>query len=239
MTELIDNCGRFLLDIVFPNRCPMCGDFIAWNDILCKSCEETIPCANGRICRKCGKLRCECKNDIKYDMAFAAFFFSEGYVKDAVYRFKHTGESGIAEYTAKDIAFYMKKENIPKPDIIIPVPMGRMKRFKRGHNQAELLARCIGKSLDTPVNSKVLFKYDTKDEQHSYGRKVREQRVKELFYVKKADLTGMTVLLCDDVMTTGATANECALLLKGLGAKAVIFAVCAVRELETTIEKGA
>lgn len=238
MKKRLDNFGRFLLDIFFPNRCPFCGKFIVWNEFICGECEESVPKANGVICRKCGKRGCVCGESQDYDMAFAAFFFKEGPVRDAVYRFKHTGESNIAEYTAKDIAFCMKKENIPKPDIVIPVPMGRMKQMKRGHNQAEILARCIGKHLDIPVDSRILFKHDSKGEQHYYGKEIRRQRAEELFYSQNADLTGMTVILCDDVMTTGATNRKCARLLKKLGAEKVISAVCAVRELES-IEEGA
>ena len=233
--------GRFLLDIFFPNRCALCGDFIVWNEYICKSCGENVPAANGVICRKCGKLRCECRRKHKpdYDMAFAAFFFREGPVRNGIYRFKHTGESNIAEYTARDIDLYMKKENVPKPDIIVPVPMGRKKRFKRGHNQAEILAKCIGKRLHIPVKNKILFKCDSQEEQHNLSRKERLERVEKQFYSKKADLTGMTVLLCDDVMTSGATNNKCARLLKELGAEKVISAVCAVREFESTIKEGA
>lgn len=230
MTELADKCRAFLLDIVFPNRCAVCGKFIMWNENLCTECNEKFPVANSKICRKCGKLRCTCKEKNDYDMAFATFFFKEKLVRNAILRFKINGETGIAEYTARDIAFYMDKEKIPRPDIVVPVPMGKRKRLKRGHNQAELLAKCIGKRLGIPVNSRILFKYDTEDEQHNYGRKERKKRVKTLFYTKNADLTGMTVLLCDDVMTTGSTADKCAMLLKNLGAKTVIFAVCAVTE---------
>lgn len=241
MREQGNSFGRFLLDIFFPNRCPLCGNFIVWNEYICKSCEESVPKANGAICRKCGKRECICGTIPDYDMAFAAFFFEEGPVRDAIYRFKHTGESNIAEYTARDIDFYMKSENIPKPDVIVPVPMGRRKQRKRGHNQAEILAECIGKRLGIPVNSRILCKHDSKDEQHNYGKEERRERAERLFYAKdrNSDLTGMTVILCDDVMTTGETNKKCARLLKELGAETVISAVCAVRELESTIEEGA
>lgn len=238
MRELTGNFGRFVLDIFFPNRCPLCGDFIMWNEFICGECKESLPAANSVICRKCGRVSCECGNDQDYDMVFASFFFIEGPIRDAIYRFKHTGESNIAEYTAGDIEFYINKEKIPVPDVIVPVPMGKMKRMKRGHNQAEILAQCIGKRLDVPVNSRILFKYDSKDEQHNLGKAARSQRAESQFYAKDADLRGMTVLLCDDVLTTGATAGKCARLLKGLGAERVIFAVCAVRD-ESAIEEGA
>lgn len=235
---VIDKCKAFLLDIVFPNRCPFCGDFIMWDKHICGKCEEKLQKANDIICRKCGKDKCVCgKEKFNYDMAFAAFIYNEELVSNAIYRFKKTGEMNIAEYAVKDIALRIKRENIPVPDIIVPVPMGRKKQRKRGHNQAELLAKCIGKELDRPVCGDILFKYDTKDEQHLHNAEERQERVKTLFYTGKSDLSGMTVMLCDDVMTTGATISECAGLLKQLGAECVISAVCAVTILEKTLSE--
>lgn len=233
----MNKCKAFLLDIFFPNRCPFCGDFIMWDKHICGKCEETLRNANDTICRKCGYDKCACSENINYDMALATFFYNEELVSNAIYQFKKTGEMNIAEYTVKDIALRMKRENIPVPDMIVPVPMGRKKRRRRGHNQAELLAKCIGRSLNRPVRSKILFKYDTKDEQHQHTAEERRERVKTLFYAGKADLSGMTVMLCDDVMTTGATINECAGLLKKLGAECVISAVCAVTRLEKTLSE--
>ena len=229
----INKCKAFLLDVVFPNRCPFCGEFIMWDKHICSKCEETLRNANEIICRKCGKDKCICSEKLNYDMAFATFIYNEKSVRNAILSFKTAGEMNIAEYAVNDITLRMERENISVPDIIVPVPMGRKKRRKRGHNQAELLAKCIGKNLNRPVRSDILFKYDTKDEQHQHGAEERHERVKKLFYAGKVDLSGITVMICDDVMTTGATINECAGLLKQLGAECVISAVCAVTILNT------
>lgn len=238
MTAL-DKCKAFLLDIAFPNRCPFCGEFIAWDGYVCDACIEKYASVNGVICRKCGREECTCGGSLFYDTAFASFFYSDEPVREAIFRLKDIGERNIAEYTAADIEEHMKRENIPKPDIIVPVPMGRKKRRKRGHNQAELLAECIGKRLDRPVRTDILFKYDTKEEQHSFGAEKRLERVKTLFYTGRKDLSGNTVMLCDDIMTTGATINECARLLKELGAESVCSAVCALTRLEKISEEVA
>ncbi|MDE6133192.1 MAG: double zinc ribbon domain-containing protein, partial [Oscillospiraceae bacterium] len=162
-----DKCKAFLLDVIFPNRCQFCGDFIKWDKHICGKCEETLRNANDIICRKCGKGKCICgMGQLNYDRAFAAFIYNEELVSNAIYRFKKTGEMNIAEYAVNDIVLHIKRESISVPDIIVPVPMGKKKRRRRGHNQAELLAKCIGKNLDRPVRGDILFKYDTKDEQH-------------------------------------------------------------------------
>lgn len=236
MTRLTDKCRAFLLDIAFPNRCPFCNGFIMWDAYVCPDCADKLTDANSLICRKCGYRNCVCSEEIVYDMVFAPFFFHDDGVRDAIYRFKHIGDTNIAELAAENIVGYMEKENVPKPDIIVPVPMEKRKQTKRGHNQAELFAKSIGKRLDVPVESSILFKRKSSGEQHRLDRTERRQNAKEMFFSESADLAGKTVLLCDDVMTTGATINECAGLLKKLGAEKVITAVCAVTEFEDTSE---
>ncbi|MDE5859163.1 MAG: hypothetical protein K2H23_02040 [Oscillospiraceae bacterium] len=236
ITARFDKCKDFLLDIVFPNRCPLCGCFIRWDCCICEKCREYIR-ANDVICRKCGEYPCVCeKSEFEYDMAFGSFFFGDENVSSAIYRFKNTGEENIARAAAEDFAARLKTEGIPKPDLAVPVPMGKRKLRRRGHNQAELFARCIGKCINIPVRNDILYKYDTKDEQHFHSAKERRERVRKLFYTKCADLSGMTVVICDDVMTTGSTVNECAMLLKTLGAERVISAVCAVTQLDSKKE---
>ena len=249
MTQWKDKCKAFLLDIVFPNRCPFCNGFIVWDAYVCPECADKLQDANAQICRKCGYQKCICNDeneDIVYDMVLSPFFFHDDGVRDAIYRFKHIGDTNIADLAAENIVRYMKNEGIPDPDIIVPVPMDKRKQTMRGHNQAELFARCIGKRLDVPVDSKILFKNrNNSSEQHTLSREERREHVKELFFAGFAnrgntDLNGQTVMLCDDVMTTGSTLNECAGLLKKLGAVKVITAVCAVTELENTSdEEGA
>ena len=237
MTRWTDKCRAFLLDIVFPNRCPFCDGFITWDTYVCPDCGDKLADANSLICRRCGYEKCICHEEPIYDMAFAAFFFHDNGVADAIYRFKHTGDTNIADLAAENIVRYMEKENVPKPDIIVPVPMEKRKQRARGHNQAELFAKCIGKRLDVLTESRLLFKKNG-GEQHRLDRTERQQQAKEIFFAGSSDLTGKSVMLCDDVMTTGATINECAGLLKKLGAEKVIAAVCAVTELENTSEEG-
>ena len=165
-------------------------------------------------------------------MMYGSYFFDEKPVTNAVYRFKHEGERNMAELSAADIAEHMKADNTPMPDLIVPVPMGRRKRIARGHNQAELFGKSLGKALGIPMRRNILFKHDTKDEQHQHTEKERKERVRTLFYGGSENLSGKRILLCDDVMTTGSTMNKCAEILKDAGAESVIAAVCAVTRLK-------
>lgn len=236
--KILKSCKAFLLDIIFPNRCQFCDGFIKWNELICRKCLDNLSNANDEICRKCGNVECSCSDVLNYDMVYATFFFDDSKVNEAIYRFKHEGNSNIAEYTAEDALKCMKNENIRKPDIVTAVPMGKRKQRMRGHNQSEILAESVGNSLNIPVNKKLLFKRDTKDEQHLHTEEERRMRVKQLFYGGRFDLSGMSVVLCDDVMTTGATVNECAGILKHMGADKIIVVVCAVTKLNKPQKKG-
>ncbi len=232
MTKItVNGIKLFVLDILFPSRCPFCGEFIMWNELCCESCREALTAANDVICRKCGQDKCRCNEKRSFDAVYGSYFFDDENVAGAVYRFKHEGESNLAELAAADTVRHMKAEEMPLPDFIVPVPMSVKKRIARGHNQAELFGKILGKALKIPMRRDILFKIDTKDEQHKHTEAERKKRVKTLFYGGNADLSGKSVLLCDDVMTTGSTLNECAAILKNAGAELVIVSVCAVTRL--------
>ncbi|MCM1023909.1 MAG: double zinc ribbon domain-containing protein [Prevotella sp.] len=223
----------FALDVLFPSRCPFCGEFIMWNELCCEACGQSLTDANEVICRKCGKDKCRCgKESFAFDAVYGSYFFDEPNVREAVYRFKHEGERNFADVSAVSAAEHMKAEGTPLPDMIVPVPMGRRKRAARGHNQAELFGKSLSGSLGIPVRRDILFKRDTKDEQHLHTEKERKERVGTLFYGGNENLSGKSVLLCDDVMTTGATLSQCAAILKNAGAERVAAVVCAVTRLK-------
>ncbi|MBQ5319407.1 MAG: ComF family protein [Oscillospiraceae bacterium] len=229
----LKSCKVWILDILFPNRCPFCNEIIRWDKSVCEDCEHGLDIACEQICHKCGNYNCSCNDDNCYDNAFAALFFDDEKVSNAVYDFKRTGMSNLAEYTSEIVGKYLEKA-----DLVVGVPMGKRKKRNRGHNQAEILAKCIGERLDTAVGKNILYKIDTKEEQHHFSEEERKERVKSLFYGSDTDLSGKTIILCDDVMTTGATINRCAELLKEMGAKKVIVCVCAVTKLYKSQREG-
>lgn len=228
----LKSCKAYLLDMIFPNRCPFCNEIIMWNKSACDNCREKLVNAGERICHKCGNQTCSCSEGNNYDNAYAALFFDDENVSDAIYEFKRVGMSNLAEYTAEAVCGY-----ICEADIVTGVPMGKNKRRKRGHNQADILAKCIGEHLNIDFKNDLLYKFDTNEEQHHFSENERKERIKNLFYTSDADLSGKIVVLCDDVMTTGATLNRCAELLKGMGAKKVIVCVCAVTRLYKSQEE--
>lgn len=229
----LKSCKAYLLDMLFPNRCPFCNEIIMWNKSICDDCGNKLVNACDKICHKCGGLPCVCENAFEFDNVYAAVFFDDENVSNAIYDFKQTGMSNLAEYTAEIVC-----GNIGKADLVTSVPMSKRKKRERGHNQADILSWCVGEHLDIPVECNLLYKVDTKEEQHQFSEKERAERVKNLFYGSDADLNGKTIILCDDVMTTGSTVNRCAGLLKEMGAAKVIVCVCAVTRLDKSQREG-
>lgn len=229
----LKSCKAYLLDMFFPNRCPFCNEIIKWDNSVCDECRNKIINACEKICPKCGNINCVCDGSKSYDNAYAAVLFDDENVSNAVYEFKRLGMSNLAEYTAEIVCQY-----IDNADIVTGVPMGTRKQKSRGHNQADILARCIGEHLNIPFARGLIYKVDTEDEQHHFSEEKRKERVKDLFYGSNADLSGKTVILCDDVMTTGSTVNRCAELLKEMGAVKVIICVCAVTRYDKSQEEG-
>lgn len=107
-------------------------------------------------------------------------------------------------------------------DVIVPVPLHRWRLLKRRYNQAALLAQAIGKQTGKPVSVDLLRRVRSTASQGHFSRKERAANVAKAFTVKKgAEITGKRIVLVDDVLTSGATVNECASILFKAGAASV------------------
>ena len=106
---------------------------------------------------------------------------------------------------------------------IIPVPLHRSRRRKRGFNQAEILARELGAAAGIPVRTDVLFRVKKTSPQKSLGKKERQANLKGAFAVSGAWNPGKNVVLIDDIYTTGATLDRAAKMLRKAGARNVYF----------------
>lgn len=225
-----------IVSLFFPKRCPFCGAVIKQSELICNSCSASLPLIQQPVCRRCGRelSLCECKNKIKeYERLIAPFYY-EGPVKRGIHRIKFQKKSaGTAAF-----AYYMEKSlsvrcNDVHFDDIVPVPMTKKEITERGFNQSVLLGKELSRHFGIPL-SETLIKPNEIKPQRSCSEKERWGNVFGAFTVsKKADFTDKTLLLVDDVSTTGATLNECAKVLKLAGAKNVCCAVAACVKRQT------
>lgn len=226
-----DALYKFLY-LLFPRRCDLCGDVVEFDRQRCTQCENSKRII-GEICDKCGceKEYCKCrknKDKAEYKCVCGAYYFDGNIVK-AVHRFKFYGFKELADAMGKEIASVVKERyNDAVFDLVTYVPLTKKRLNKRGYNQSLLLAQAVAEELNVPC-VKCLDKIRDTKSQRSQSAKERKLNVFGAYDIADgADVTDKTILIVDDVKTTGNTLNECAKMLKSYKAKAVYAAAFAV-----------
>ena len=232
MVEKLKRFKEFIFNLIYPQniKCLICEDDLdddhPWH--ICSKCRHDIEPNNKKICKKCGQPTdnargyCfECKSTKWYfKVARAPMLYSGGIVK-LIHKFKEKE----ALYLARPIAKMMCDEivaNNMEFECVTFVPMHKMKKFKRGYNQSELLAKEIAKNFKVPCISKAIVKIKQTKSQAKLNYKERQTNLSSAFECNKPELIkGRSILLVDDIFTTGATTNECAKTLYNAGAKEI------------------
>lgn len=218
-----------LFDTMFPNySCLVCKGEINKSEspLICDACVKKLP-RHENICDKCGcevsmlAVVCDrCQEHIKegagwhFERARSAFSY-ENPVIELVLRLKYNAEGDVAKFVAPWIAKAVNEYDI-KTDLIIPVPLAP-KRFKeRGYNQSALIARELSKIIGVPVIDNFVFRTKYTTAQKKMTLKERQENLHGAFEIRPpfATVKGKRVLLIDDVLTTGSTADECARTIK-------------------------
>lgn len=219
---------KYLLNFFYPNRCPACGCLIGAHELLCETCGDALLLGQDDYCHRCGKILCVCKyRTFAFDRAVVCSAYRDNTIP-AVIRLKKSENTNFAVYAAQILAGRLEfgRAYYKQIDCVMHVPMHRAKQRVRGYNQAALIGKEIARLMNIPYREDVLLKRRSKAEQHTLNAEERARNV-DSFDIRSCDLTGMRILLCDDVLTTGNTMHRCAMLLKEHGASAVIAAAAA------------
>lgn len=215
-----------LIRFLFPPRCIFCG-YILETDVdmeICENCFCKIPFMKDGIIKSpesflhgggCEYTICACNYT--------------GILKDSIKKFKFYDKAGYYRAFAGLLSDRIKKmTNFREFDIITCVPLSKRKESIRGYNQSLLISKEVGKKLGIPVNPRLLVRERDTKSQSLLTKCERYSNVAGAFKVTNAnDIKGKTVLLVDDIMTTGNTLNECGRTLLKAGAEKVIGAVIA------------
>jgi len=185
--------------------------------------------ATGRTCEKCGKiLQDDYIHNVCADCRETERFFKKGYTcvqygikeRKLLLSFKYGGKLFIGEKIAEAMADRLRDENI-KADIIIPVPMNRKKQKKRGYNQAEIISGFLSKKTEIPYSAKLLTRTEDTAAMSKLAPAERRMNMEGAFSVPfnaAKKLNGKSILLVDDIYTTGSTADACSKSLMESGA---------------------
>lgn len=221
-----------ILNFLFPENftCNLCGKEVFNGERFCVDCQSKIVYNNGTTCPVCGRrtktptLCLECKEYAPlYKKAVSPLVYEKGVIA-LIHAFKND-KPYLKNYFAEIMA--RECEKLPKADIICYTPMLKRDERKRGYNQAKLLAKELSELLSIPVCKNAIIKIKKTSAQKSLSRRDRAENLKGCFKADKKSVNGKKVLLVDDVLTTGATADAlCAQLLKR-GAAEVYFVTAA------------
>lgn len=230
-----------ILDTIFPPKCIFCNAILPSGiEIeICPACYQTAPFVRGKTCIQCGQPisgakdihKCaDCSKKEYYFKQGISVFEYKGMVKKAIIRLKFFGKKRYAVTLGKLMGQALRKmTNWPIIDLIVYIPL-HPKRFReRGYNQARLLADEIGRQLGWRIGQNVIFKTKNATAQSKLTRFQRQKNLKNAFrFNTKTKIKGATVLLVDDVYTTGTTVNECARLLHKAGANEIYVITAAI-----------
>lgn len=197
---------------------------------LCQECKDKLRFIDERICKKCGRLQineadycltCQ-EHKREFDFARSCVVYDD-IAKEIVRGIKFGGKKYFAKYIANFLTErYKVAFDGVKIDLVVPVPMTKKKQVARGYNQAWEIAKRFASIVDLPADNSIVAKIKDTDEQARLGGKEREENIIGAFEVKLSDkVKDKSILIVDDVMTTGSTASELAKMLKEAKAEAV------------------
>ena len=226
--------ARAVLDLVYPPLCIVCREPVADPESLCPACWQALHFLDGPCCAACGlpfeidpgeeTLCGTCiAHPPDFDKARAIFRYDDASRKP-VLALKHADRLDLVPAFGRWLD-RTGRALLSESDIVVPVPLHRSRLWKRRYNQSAELARALARRAGVPAEPLVLMrKRPTPSQGEMPSASARRRNVRGAFAVPeqgKARVEGRRVLLVDDVLTTGATANACARALKRAGAHSV------------------
>lgn len=202
-----------ILDLLFPQKCILCGKLLDKKELdLCRSCRVDSPAC--------------IKHNLKFTFldSWTAVWYYKGYIKESLRRYKFRRMRHYAPAYGRLLAMKLLQDYPEGFDVLTWVPVSSLRKFSRGYDQVELIARAVARELDMePVAALKKVRHNQPQSRISGQAKRRANVLAAYRCVSPELVAGKRVLLLDDIITTGATAGECARVLLTAGAKEVHF----------------
>ncbi len=208
---------QWIGDWLFPEKCILCGSILESDEMdLCKECRVNAPeCPSSRI-------------KYPYIDQWTALWYYEDKVRHSLLRFKFHNRRSYADSYGRLLAMKLMKEDRLSFDLLTWIPISPKRLRKRGYDQVQLLVHKLGPELDmVPVATLRKVRHNRKQSQISGLAQRRANVLGAYEAIDPQAIAGKRVLLLDDIITTGATASECARVLLTAGATEVQFAAIA------------
>lgn len=219
-----------ILKMLYPDTCVFCGEICESG--ICESCRQKVKEIQEPLCKKCGKPIQSEEAEFCYDCQNTEFHYEQGRslwlhekpAANAIYAFKYKNRRVYGEVFAKEMA--KKFQALVREweiDLIIPVPIHKKRRRKRGYNQAEILAKELGRIWGIPVDCSLVVRNKETAPQKELGQGNRKRNLRKAFSLTRSISEDRTILIVDDIYTTGSTINSMAQLLKKEGNEKIYF----------------
>jgi ComF family protein len=232
-----------LLDFVYPQTCPICRKPLKREEKdVCEECWRALALLPSPYCPYCKSFlededevanhRCAylSKPEERRILAVRSLGTFDDHYQKLVHRLKYDKKIQLGKRLAQKLGESMSEDKeFAGCDMVIPVPLHRARERERGFNQSEVLAEGISRAIGISLAKSILKrKRNTKDQTYLNAQQ-RAENVKGAFVVAQPErINGKKIIIVDDVMTTGATLNECASALLNSGAESILAATVAV-----------
>jgi competence protein ComFC len=222
-----------LLELFYPSNCVGCGQPQDSGTLLCGICKATAPRIRPPFCRRCSRPfegvidgEFSCPNCEDRALAFdcvVSIYQAKGVLRDLIHRFKYGGHFHLRRVLTEFLLEAMQDSRLQAAplDCLVPVPLHPTRLRERGFNQADALAEALSKRARIQVLRCIERRLYT-NTQTRFDRLERIQNLRNAFALRKnGNVRGKHLILLDDVLTTGSTLHECALVLRAAGAESV------------------
>lgn len=210
------NVLSWLLDLLYPPKCLICGKLLATHTPVCQPCMDTLPEYDGAA------------PNVRFTQDGAVSFFYEGTLRESFLRFKFGGSRWYAKTYGAWLAHTIADRLAGRYELLTWAPVSRARRAKRGYDQSELLCKEVAKNLSCEAVSTLKKVRNAPAQSAQSDAAHRRANVSGAYLPEKPErFAGKRILLIDDIVTTGATLAECSRVLLLAGAAEVVYAALA------------
>lgn len=219
---------HIITELLFPRRCPVCDGIVTpWGALCCKECIPGLAYIGHDYCMKCGKGLSRQETEYCHDCRRHPHMFERGRslyryegVAGAIFRFKYGGRQEYADFFAEEMYRYLGPDiRAMQADAIIPVPLHSSRYKERGYNQSAVLGKALAKRLGVTFLDDIVVRQKKTVPQKQLSYTERQNNLKKAFKLVKNDVKLNTVIIIDDIYTTGSTVDALAQVLSEGGIK--------------------
>ena len=234
MPGLLTRAFTMIAEVISPRHCEVCSQLnnspARRHEFICNRCYDSIPFAPDPAVIINSISSMHHADDIMIDNAYCLFGIREDHnYMNLIYSLKYHGFSRVGFELGKELGQILKYYSVPAYDKILPVPIHKVRLRERGYNQSDFIARGVASVIGAEVSDKLVKRGIYTTTQTLLSAKKRKENVANAFspWSSSVNIKGKSVLIVDDVLTTGSTINSIAIVLAEMGARRIDCATLA------------